>query len=495
MQCANAAQVRNARKVFERATPLGVKSVGLAGLGLGMDKRCWTDSGSLSSGVSSDLSCCDTSCHTSCHASCDTDHMAGGSTDSQLDQREAFSSGDESESDHAHQKQVRHVILVFRLSPITSGKTELPPFHPQPPPVTPVRGADGEAQGNPVSEDVLQKIRACGTTVTYFGGEVIACSGAGPVRSPMTMAIMEEIRRSARPITLGLGASLGIKFRLVKSNSCGSRLELAGQTAGGGHGGRWVRATPSQTAAPTGAPRPRRSSAEREVDETVVRNPTLRPGDAPAPAASTASAASARKEPTPEDAAKRADKEDLGVHHQDGDLRDDEHLIVDDLHISATTQVAASQKIVPQHALPRNGASEKATRQNGVPEKVILQNGVNEKATAQNGAADRANSQNGAGEKPAFEKVTPHNGVAEKVTRQNGASEKIANGTSQKGVAQIGTEDKENRPVAPVAGFTTTWKMASKDAKRAVVQLPAMPPPQPDKFGVMEFEEFQFIDS
>ncbi|CAH1389475.1 unnamed protein product [Nezara viridula] len=75
-----------------------------------------------------------------------------------------------------------------------------------------------EADQHPVSPEVMKKIRACGTTITYYGGRVISHShGSG---NQMTMTIMDEIRQGKEG---GRG-----KFRLVKSNSCGSRLELAG---------------------------------------------------------------------------------------------------------------------------------------------------------------------------------------------------------------------------------------------------------------------------
>lgn len=142
-----------------------------------------------------------------------------------------------------------------------------------------------------VSQDILQKIRECGTSITYYGGKVFN-ERRGPTVSPMTKAIMDEIRglqrNCCRDCTLcqskctegkcacldnasilidkGEIASvndadrfskccscseitekndlreriehtngsvngenyLGFKFKLVKSNSCSSRLELAG---------------------------------------------------------------------------------------------------------------------------------------------------------------------------------------------------------------------------------------------------------------------------
>lgn len=116
--------------------------------------RRWTDSGSLSSGVSSDMSL--------------LDNMSD----------KCYSSDEEEELE----------------------------------PSSPV------IETHPVSPEVLKKIRACGTTITYYGGRVISHT-SGP-ENPMTMTIMDEIRKGREG---GRG-----KFRLVKSNSCGSRLELAG---------------------------------------------------------------------------------------------------------------------------------------------------------------------------------------------------------------------------------------------------------------------------
>ncbi|XP_050542226.1 uncharacterized protein LOC126906041 isoform X2 [Daktulosphaira vitifoliae] len=73
-----------------------------------------------------------------------------------------------------------------------------------------------ELVGRPVSAEILNKIRKFGTSVTYYGGKVIS-SSRGEVCSPMTMTIMDEIRHQKEE---------NIKLRLVKSNSCGSRIEL-----------------------------------------------------------------------------------------------------------------------------------------------------------------------------------------------------------------------------------------------------------------------------
>lgn len=90
-----------------------------------------------------------------------------------------------------------------------------------------------EELGKPISADVLGSIRAYGTSVTYYGGKIVA-SSAGYARSPMTMTIVNEIeggrgwpdyRANRRFLFDDKRLS---KYRLVKSNSCGSRLELAG---------------------------------------------------------------------------------------------------------------------------------------------------------------------------------------------------------------------------------------------------------------------------
>lgn len=142
----------------------------------------WTDSGSLSSGVSSDLSCYETD----------------------VDSHDTFSRKEEPTD-------------IF-----SSDDNDYPDKSCYP---------DESDEGHYVSPEVLERIRACGTTVTYYGGQVIAASN-GPVRSPMTLAIMDEIQRSKNICKQGnriiQDEYLGVKFRLVKSNSCGSRLELAG---------------------------------------------------------------------------------------------------------------------------------------------------------------------------------------------------------------------------------------------------------------------------
>nr|XP_031843789.1 uncharacterized protein LOC116431882 isoform X1 [Nomia melanderi] len=69
-----------------------------------------------------------------------------------------------------------------------------------------------------VSQDVLKKIRECGTSVTYYGGKVVNSSN-GPLISPVVENRFKCIDRS----------NDYVKFRLVKSNSCDSRLELTGR--------------------------------------------------------------------------------------------------------------------------------------------------------------------------------------------------------------------------------------------------------------------------
>lgn len=126
-----------------------------------------------------------------------------------------------------------------------------------------------------VSPDILKKIRECGTSVTYYGGKVLNSKTSSTV-SPMTKAIMEEIKSlqkncsrdcySCQTKCKGEKCSClisdkhqqmisekqtneiytkfennqnqeknsrsdnfpGFKFKLVKSNSCSSRLELTG---------------------------------------------------------------------------------------------------------------------------------------------------------------------------------------------------------------------------------------------------------------------------
>ncbi|KAJ8916205.1 hypothetical protein NQ315_016344 [Exocentrus adspersus] len=100
---------------------------------------------------------------------------------------------------------------------------------------------DNEIYCEYVSEDILEKIREHGTTVTYYGGRVVDQKEGQPV---LTKAIMEEIRNNekrcrdcsnCRKYALEKAADnknkeeyVGVKFRILKSNSCSSRLELVG---------------------------------------------------------------------------------------------------------------------------------------------------------------------------------------------------------------------------------------------------------------------------
>lgn len=98
-----------------------------------------------------------------------------------------------------------------------------------------------------ISEDILKKIRDCGTCITYYGGKILKRHNSEQL-SPMTKAIMEEIRgwqrrneecgckkRGIRKNSEETNDSKdnrdayqGVKFKLIKSNSCSSRLELVG---------------------------------------------------------------------------------------------------------------------------------------------------------------------------------------------------------------------------------------------------------------------------
>lgn len=96
---------------------------------------------------------------------------------------------------------------------------------------------DNEIYCEYVSEDILKKIRDCGTTVTYYGGRVVNHKTGQPV---LTKVIMEEIKNNqqiCRECNSSANKSendnteenyVGVKFRIVKSNSCSSRLELLG---------------------------------------------------------------------------------------------------------------------------------------------------------------------------------------------------------------------------------------------------------------------------
>lgn len=90
---------------------------------------------------------------------------------------------------------------------------------------------DMEEMGKPITQDALNSIRAYGTSVTYYGGKIIA-SNKGYTCSPMTMTIMNEIRQASPDYQVNrkflFDDMQQAKFKLIKSNSCGSRLELSG---------------------------------------------------------------------------------------------------------------------------------------------------------------------------------------------------------------------------------------------------------------------------
>ncbi|XP_048505856.1 uncharacterized protein LOC110117177 isoform X2 [Athalia rosae] len=79
-----------------------------------------------------------------------------------------------------------------------------------------------------VSQDVLKKIRECGTSVTYYGGKVVNTCNSPLISPPITGKIIKEILKN-KPRDREAAAKDYVKFRLVKSNSCDSRLELAGR--------------------------------------------------------------------------------------------------------------------------------------------------------------------------------------------------------------------------------------------------------------------------
>lgn len=120
---------------------------------------------------------------------------------------------------------------------------------------------DGESKSSFVSADVLEKIRECGSSITYYGGQT---KGAKINSDMMTKAIMREIsnqkcncqsrrprqvtsnEKSIRKVSNDYSGEMinccgnmnkdfkmlifpsGVCFKLVKSNSCSSRLELTG---------------------------------------------------------------------------------------------------------------------------------------------------------------------------------------------------------------------------------------------------------------------------
>ncbi|ETN60001.1 hypothetical protein AND_008391 [Anopheles darlingi] len=229
--------VRNVRKLFEGTLRLGTaakqayeeaKANGTAGI------RKW-DSASLSSGVSSsgDLSSpcdCGTSEYGAGQAARSVEHLCG-------------------------------IGATVAASEAAAGAGA-------------IEAASELLESHYVSQDVLEKIRECGSTVTYYGGRVL--DKRNEHISTMTRAIMREIRGQDRKCgmcqphnCIGCGEpdrepdddddgdeddehdeyeddehaahgcpssrrsasgarDSGVKFKLVKSNSCSSRLELAG---------------------------------------------------------------------------------------------------------------------------------------------------------------------------------------------------------------------------------------------------------------------------
>lgn len=94
-----------------------------------------------------------------------------------------------------------------------------------------------------VSEDILEKIREYGTTVTYYGGKVVNRQNGQPILTKVIMEEIKDIEKRCRECNSCRRRSIdkklseisneyqGIKFKLVKSNSCSSRLELVGATS------------------------------------------------------------------------------------------------------------------------------------------------------------------------------------------------------------------------------------------------------------------------
>ncbi|XP_049794391.1 uncharacterized protein LOC126204003 [Schistocerca nitens] len=158
--------VRRARQVFEATLAAGggggaAPTPPASGRrALSAPGRRWTDCGSVSSGVSSDLS---SSYEARSSRGSDSDRGSGDDDDDDEDEEDAGRGG----------------------SPA------------------------GEAR---VSGEVLERIRARGLSVTYYGGRVVARTPA----PPPVAAVLSEI-----------GGGGGAGFRLVKSHSCGSRLQLA----------------------------------------------------------------------------------------------------------------------------------------------------------------------------------------------------------------------------------------------------------------------------
>lgn len=94
---------------------------------------------------------------------------------------------------------------------------------------------DNEIYCEYVSEDIMKKIRERGTTVTYYGGRVV---NRNTGQSVLTKNIMDEIKfnekrcmecsNCRKKSEEDKDTYMGVKFKILKSNSCSSRLELVG---------------------------------------------------------------------------------------------------------------------------------------------------------------------------------------------------------------------------------------------------------------------------
>ncbi|XP_044752424.1 protein javelin, partial [Coccinella septempunctata] len=81
-----------------------------------------------------------------------------------------------------------------------------------------------------ITEDMMEKIRRYGTTITYYGGRIVRKQSS---QESLTNVILEEIKNNE--INTKNDASKNedshnsrLRFKLVKSNSCSSRMELVG---------------------------------------------------------------------------------------------------------------------------------------------------------------------------------------------------------------------------------------------------------------------------
>lgn len=155
-----------------------------------------------------------------------------------------------------------------------------------------------------VSEDVLEKIRSYGTSVTYYGGRILRKENGefGDFGKTLTKAIMQEIkddelknneRRRCRNVqftndiddknncTFNNGKchfrknknsnyyyrNENYKFKLLKSNSCSSRMELLGTKTKNQNGIEFANSTQKQTS--------KMSKIEHDrINETIKNNST-----------------------------------------------------------------------------------------------------------------------------------------------------------------------------------------------------------------------------